>query len=208
MYLAYFVPNGADPSGMLAVCCRPMEVFKILGINQIIYHCQLRNVCLPDRETSYPVFPSSNPHRKLPNGCPCSSATSADISQCLAQIPQNDQPHGAPPARNNNCQSNVVDRLAKCCLSSTWRPQAPVASPFGSCIKGKWIVDGMGVAFYVCEEYEYSSNDWRATSGQEDEIGGPWVPPSDDTSHSGWPKTDPSSLPIFDPAGNQCKFFP
>ena len=140
-----------------------MEVYKILGINRVIHHCQLRNLCVPERETSFPVFPTVDPRRKLPNGCPCSSATSTAITQCLAQIPQSNQPLGGPPSTNNNCQSNVVDRIAMCCLSSTWRPQFIVAESLGPCVDGQWMSDGMGHMIYSCAAYKHSNNDWRAS---------------------------------------------
>jgi len=169
-----------DPSGLISVCCRRMDHPS----GRIIHHCQLRNRCRPGEKDS-PVWPSDDPGRTMDDGTSCATATVADIEACLRRNRQSDQPHGAPPGINNNCQSNTVDRLAKCCLNSIWRPGV-VAHP-----KGRTI-GGIDVSLIFIPIKEWEDKTWQCKKPPEPfPSDSPTCPPVDDFSHHGWPVQPP-----------------
>jgi hypothetical protein len=93
-------------------------------------------------------------------------------------------PRGGDTGFNNNCQSSTVERIAQCCLTSTWIPQ-----PYAAHFRGRCLVYSPGNLNF-CRQWEFP--DWRPNPNQPTPPPGapmPVVPPIDDYSHAGWDKT-------------------
>ncbi len=186
--------NRTDPSGLLSVCCRPMRTGGI-G-DRIIDHCQLRNRCVSG-ETESPVWPDRSPNRSMDDGTKCANATRADIEACIRRNQHSDQPHGGPPGMDNNCQSSTVDRIAKCCLKSNWRPGI-VANPRGPRTKP------VGNGWPIMYRRAYEGIWWRCNKVPAPlPTDAPICPPIDDFSHHGWPQAPPDVVypSTDDPSG-------
>ncbi|MBX3438666.1 MAG: hypothetical protein KF861_14325 [Planctomycetaceae bacterium] len=197
LYAAYFVPNSLDPLGLLYVCCRPMldaaaaHVGRTLGdiVDQVIYHCQLRNTCVRG-ERPHRVGVDRSRHRKLDgSNCTCAEASIADIERCLRKNMHSNQPRGGPPKIGDNCQTGSIFRLAKCCLTSQWTPQFIAGDRRGNCIKwgyrwrsDKWLDNG-GEWERVCIQWEFE--EWWKVPSDRGVL--PVLPKIDDTTHKGWP---------------------
>jgi RHS repeat-associated protein len=169
-----------DPSGNIAVCCRPMQTGSIA--DKVIYHCQLRNVCVSG-ETSYPVWIDDDPNRKMDNGMSCAQATNADIEACLRRNPHSDKPRGGSASIGNNCQTGALLRLGKCCLNSNWKPQFVAGDPRGRCLEWHTFFADDRVVKY-CVKWEIPDWQRRTVRPCPDP---PVCPRIDDESHGGWP---------------------
>jgi RHS repeat-associated protein len=203
-YVRNKITNHTDPLGLMAVCCRKLAAGAAgndVSVETAVYisnyqHCQLRNICAAG-EKSYPVQIDPDPNRKLP-GCPeknCAEATQSDIEKCLKDdAPQND----GTGSYNNNCQSNVRDRLSKCCMQTTWQPQVQAALPQGVCLEWEYVYyTGMYQPQYICKKWEYG--DYSAPTLPY----GPSNPPPftpilpiiEDQNHGGWKCQPPVNYP-------------
>ena len=149
-----------DPTGLLSVCCRRTQTGN--WYDTFADHCQFRNKCRPG-ERSYPAWKCQR-GGTLDTGVPCRNATLAQINACLRRNQHNDQPFGAPPTLGNNCQSSTIQRIARCCLCSSWEPQFAAGSKRGRCHSGhfEFVHDNSdgGVGVWICDDYE-SYGDWQ-----------------------------------------------
>jgi hypothetical protein len=127
--------NSLDPLGLLAVCCRPMDVDACgIDIGCLGDHCQLRDVCVLG-ESSSPVGVNIDPDRAMDDGTPCSEASGEDIEACLIRNPHSNQPYGGMGRPGSNCQVTTAIRLGKCCLNSSWRPDLIAWVPNRICLE-------------------------------------------------------------------------
>jgi hypothetical protein len=97
----------------------------------LFQHCDLRDhPCDNPDDENYPAKKDGSSCNKMDNKKKCSDATEQDVDDCLARNPYSDGA-GLP---GDNCQSNTLDRLGKCCLGANWNPSwyafHPVPPPF------------------------------------------------------------------------------
>lgn len=188
-FLAQTPLSRQDPSGLLAVCCRPMDVTLCgFDIGWLADHCQLRDACVAG-ETSHPVGTDTDPNRELDDGTSCSTATRGDIEACLQRNKHNNQPYGAPARPGNNCQVGTALRLGKCCLQSSWKPNINCWVPYEVCIRWRRVTiapypgpNYCGTSTWVCDEWGY----WYSSS-PDVPADPPRCPAVDNTSAGGWP---------------------
>jgi len=142
----------------------------------------------------------------MDNGKACDCVSKADIEKCLRRNPQSDNPLGGFSLRSNNCQSNTIIRLAKCCLKSDWDPHWFAGSLRGRCLKPEyyweWSFDGLKAGNF----WKMRCLKWEFPQWQSSEV--PDVPPEDapivskedDDSHGGWESETrrPKPLPCPD----------
>lgn len=109
-----------DYRGLYAVCCRAVDVepddpviTRLFG--NMFKHCEIDAKC-PAGYESYPI-------EKDPN---CEKHPAPDPDQCLK-----DNPYSAGNGTwGDNCQSNTLDRLKKCCLKAPeWKPNCYAYPP-------------------------------------------------------------------------------
>jgi len=188
-YTSSMPPSAFDPSGLLAVCCRPQR--KVRGV-EFIDHCQLRNACVPG-EVSYPAWPDTDSRRKMDNGKSCNAATKKDIEACLRRNAHTNRP---------NCQGNTRDRIGKCCLNSNWPgPQLGTGHARGECTESLIVhPQGPGVASRMCLQRELP--EWRDSRPPIPlPPSPPTVSPRDDYTHGGWSETGPAPPGVVYPPG-------
>ena len=106
------------------VCCRSVAFDPATDpwwgkwIYPLIRHCDLRSGPCSTGEDSYSVSMTSS--GKMDNGQPCRCASCESVSSCLTRNPYSAGTH----TWGDNCQSNTKMRLSKCCLQSSWVPNA------------------------------------------------------------------------------------
>ena len=140
----------------LRVCCRPTETWDPFT------HCEIKWGCALG-ERSYPIWTDWDPNRLLPDGTSCADATPQQIAQCVGNMPHSNRPNPTVPyGRENNCQSNTRDVLARCCLKSNWLPDSYACTLQGKCTR--WVhqlLPGTGPGaplrrLKVCVQWEWS----------------------------------------------------
>lgn len=154
-YVSNSPNNQLDPLGLRAVECR--AVFGFWG--SIFKHCEIVDNCVPGEQkdpvygkfkvTCFPIVTDDSPTRSLEGGCPCSTATEADIVACLKR-----NPSGRPldSTWGSNCQSDTIQSLSRCCLKSSWTPNC-YAGPRRPCKSGRTVVGPYGIPTFICDEY-------------------------------------------------------
>jgi RHS repeat-associated protein len=201
-YVRNRIMSFIDPTGLLQVCCRPMQTGNIL--DKFIDHCQLRNKCV-DGETSSDVQVDGSSSRQLAS-CPpkkCSEATVEDIEKCLRDNKHSDTPYNSKPDVGNNCQVGAAIRLGKCCLISDWKPGfvAGESPGKGKCFQYAWRLGMNGDQYTTvrtCVKWEY---EWQTRKlPKQPDSRTPVLPPIDDSSHAGWSELPPPGIkyPVCD----------
>jgi len=136
-------PTLTTPTEYLRVCCRQVrgnpDDYRD-SLNSCFAHCELRNFCpsddLDEIWIESPVLRDNSPLRTMPDGTPCSRATNPEIIDCTDD--QMKRPGRFPYQEwGNNCQTDVIHQLGKCCLRSTWKPDF-YSGPLTPCRCVEW----------------------------------------------------------------------
>jgi RHS repeat-associated protein len=160
--------NKFDQLGKWKVCCRATrydpetDPWWAGWIYPMFRHCDIAESCRDSEEeevTEYDIEIDSSSGRKMGNGKSCDCVTAKDVKKCL----EVDNPYS--PGRGevgSNCQSNTIERLAKCCLKSNFKPNWFAGSPRGRCLEWEYILvpnmgfDGPPVTYERhCKKWEF-----------------------------------------------------